>query len=142
MTPSPSATSAAARGKRPRNTVPLAAVTVTWTVLTMWAGVTALIVLSLRTVKLGAAEPPNATTVTPLLKPRPVIVTVVPPAATPELGETDTTLGGTGGNMFGFTRIVPPLPTAQTRPDPRNATECSVLKVGLGAGTHVVPSVV
>lgn len=44
------------------------------------------------TVKLVAAVAPNVTAVTPV-KPVPVIVTTVPPAVGPEVGEIEPTVG-------------------------------------------------
>lgn len=52
------------------------------------AGVTAVMVVALTTLKLVAAVLPNITAVAPV-RFVPVIVTVVPPAAGPLLGETD-----------------------------------------------------
>jgi len=43
-----------------------------------------------------AIDPPNVTTA-PLLNPVPLIVTVVPPLSEPLAGETDVTVGGSGG---------------------------------------------
>ena len=56
-------------------------------------GVTAVIWVALSTVKLVAAVPPKLTAVAPL-KPEPVIVTDVPPAAGPVFGATVVITGG------------------------------------------------
>jgi hypothetical protein len=68
-----------------------AAVTVTSTVPTEWAGLTAVTVVSFTTLKLVADVAPNLTPVTLLLNPVPVIVTVVPPAGAPPMGATPVT---------------------------------------------------
>src|ERR1700737_1174152 len=73
--------------------VPLAVVTVTSTVLTVWTGLTAVRVVSFTTVKLAAGVAPNLTLLSPRLKPVPVIVTLVPPPDGPVLGETLFTIG-------------------------------------------------
>jgi hypothetical protein len=57
------------------------------------AGVTAVIEVDETTVTLVAAVPPIVTPVAPV-KPVPVIVTDVPPAVGPELGEIALTVGG------------------------------------------------
>ena len=62
-------------------------VTVTVTAPALPAGVVAVIVVLLTTTTLVAAVPPNVT-VAPEAKFVPVIVTAVPPAASPLLGET------------------------------------------------------
>jgi len=61
------------------------------------AGLTAVICLSLFTVKLTAVVP-NSTWLTPV-KPLPVIVTVVPPVVGPDVGEmlAIVGIGGIGG---------------------------------------------
>src|SRR5581483_5829634 len=56
------------------------------------AGVVAVIVVLFATATFVAALPPNVT-VAPLAKPVPVIVTDVPPAVVPELGEMPLTVG-------------------------------------------------
>jgi hypothetical protein len=56
-------------------------------------GVTAVIEVDETTVKLVAAVPPIVTPVAPV-KPVPVMVTDVPPAVVPELGEIAVTVGG------------------------------------------------
>ena len=71
--------------------VPPAVVTVTSTVPAAWAGLTAVSVESLTTLKLEAAVPPKLTLVVPLLNPFPVTVTVVPPLVGPALGEAPVT---------------------------------------------------
>ena len=57
-----------------------------------WAGETAVICVDETTVKLVAATVPKRTWVVPL-KPVPVMVTEVPPAAGPEVGEMALTEG-------------------------------------------------
>src|SRR5882672_10330804 len=94
---------------------PLVVITVTSTVLTKCAGVTDVSVVSLTTVKPAAEPVPKFTPMMPLAKPVPLIVSSVPPVDGPERGDTPSTVGRTGGNMFGFIKIVPPLPTAQTQ---------------------------
>ena len=70
----------------------------------MYAGAVAVIVVLLRTVTLVAAVEPKLTPVAPV-KFVPVIVTWLPPAAGPEVGETAVTLGP-------FTNThVPPMPS-------------------------------
>jgi hypothetical protein len=68
--------------------VPLAVVTVTSTVPFAWLGLTAVMVVSLTTLKPVAATPPNFTAATPLPKPVPLIVTAVPPVVVPTFGVT------------------------------------------------------
>ena len=58
------------------------------------AGVTAVNDVELTQVTLVAADPPMVT-VAPVMKPVPVIVTDVPPKVEPELGESETAVGGT-----------------------------------------------
>ena len=67
-------------------------VTVTVTAPAACAGVVAVIEVLLTTTTLLAAVPPNVT-VAPLAKFVPVIVTAVPPAAGPLLGDTPVTVG-------------------------------------------------
>jgi hypothetical protein len=57
------------------------------------AGETAVISVEDTTVKLVAATAPKATLVAPV-NPVPVMVTVVPPAVVPEVGEMEVTAGG------------------------------------------------
>ena len=57
-----------------------------------WAGVFAVIEVGPTTTMLVAAAPPIVTDA-PLKKPVPVIVTDVPPAVVPELGEMPVTVG-------------------------------------------------
>ena len=64
---------------------PPGVVTVTSTI-PLPAGLTAVICVSLFTVKLLTADGPNRTWLAPV-KPLPMIVTVVPPAAGPDVGE-------------------------------------------------------
>ena len=71
--------------------VPPAVVTLTSTV-PVPAGEVAVIDVAELTVKLVAAVAPNVTNVAPV-KPVPVMVTVVPPAAGPDVGEIDATVG-------------------------------------------------
>ena len=73
--------------------VPPGVVTVTFTV-PVPAGLLAVIVVSLTTVKLVAAVVPKSTAVAPV-KPLPVIVTNVPPAAGPAVGLRPVTVGAT-----------------------------------------------
>jgi hypothetical protein len=73
--------------------VPPVAVTSTLAVPAEWAGVTAVIDVDETTVTLVAAAPPIVTAVAPV-KPVPVMVTGVPPAVVPELGEIALTVGG------------------------------------------------
>ena len=72
---------------------PLLLVTVTVTAPTLPAGVVAVIVVLFTTVTFVAAVLPNFT-VAPAAKFVPVIVTAVPPAAGPLLGDTLVTVGG------------------------------------------------
>jgi hypothetical protein len=68
-------------------------VTVTSTVLPpVPAGETAVIWVSLTTLKLVAGVEPKLTAVAPV-KLIPVIVTTAPPVASPDAGETDVTMG-------------------------------------------------
>ncbi len=71
--------------------VPEGVVTVTSTV-PVPAGLSAVMVLSLTTVTFVAAVVPKSTTVAPV-NPVPVIVTSVPPAAGPVVGERPVTTG-------------------------------------------------
>ena len=73
--------------------VPVAVVTSTLTALpAVPAGVVAVMVLSLSTVKLVAATPPMVTPVAPV-KSAPVMVIIVPPAVDPLVGEILFTVG-------------------------------------------------
>lgn len=72
--------------------VPLAVVTVTWTVPAEPAGDVATISVSLLTMALVALVEPKLT-VAPLRKLVPVSVTAVPPAVGPLLGEIESTVG-------------------------------------------------
>ena len=69
-------------------------VTVTVTAPALPAGVVAVICVALTTTTLVAAAPPNIT-VAPAAKFAPVIVTAVPPAIGPPLGDTLLTVGVT-----------------------------------------------
>ena len=71
--------------------VPPAVVTLTSTV-PVPAGEVAVIEVAELTVKLVAAVAPNVTAVVPL-NPVPVMVTDVPPAAGPDVGEIEVTVG-------------------------------------------------
>ena len=71
--------------------VPPGVVTVTSTV-PVPAGLSAVITVSLTTVKFVAGFVPKSTAVAPV-KPVPVIVTMVPPAAGPSFGLTAETVG-------------------------------------------------
>jgi hypothetical protein len=72
--------------------VPLGVVTVMSTVPAARAGDVAVIWLSERTVKLLAAVPPKETALAPV-KLLPVMVTTVPPAVVPDVGEMPVTAG-------------------------------------------------
>ena len=72
--------------------VPSGVVTVTSTVPTVWKGDVAVIEESEVTVN-GAVVAPKSTAVAPV-KPVPLMVTVVPPVAGPEVGLTPSTVGG------------------------------------------------
>ena len=72
--------------------MPPGVVTVTSTVPALPAGDTAVICVALFTVKLVAAVAPNFTAVAPL-RFVPVIVTLVPPASGPALGEIPVIVG-------------------------------------------------
>ena len=72
---------------------PLALVTVTVTAPALPAGVVAVMVVLFTTTTLVAACPPKVT-VAPAAKFVPVIVTAVPPATGPLLGDTLLTVGG------------------------------------------------
>ena len=65
--------------------VPVGVVTVTFTVPAVCAGLAAVIVVSLLTVKLAAGVVPKSTAVAPV-KPLPVMVTNVPPPSEPAAG--------------------------------------------------------
>jgi hypothetical protein len=71
---------------------PPAVVTTTLAVPAVPAGVFAVIVVALETLKLAAAAPPMLTEVAPV-KPVPVMVTFCPPAVGPEAGEIAVTVG-------------------------------------------------
>ena len=73
--------------------MPPGVVTLTSTVPALPAGAVAVICVSLLMVKPAAAVPPNATAVAPV-NPVPVIVTVVPPATMPVIGERLVMVGG------------------------------------------------
>ncbi len=77
--------------------VPFGVVTVTSTV-PLPAGLVAVIWVSLLTVKPLAAVGPNETPVAPM-KPEPVIVTLVPPAAGPLVGLMPDTVGPDGTDL-------------------------------------------
>ena len=77
--------------------VPFGVVTVNVTI-PLPAGLVAVICVSLSTVKLLAAVPPNETPVAPV-KPDPLIVTVVLPAAGPLVGLMLDTVGPAGGAL-------------------------------------------
>ena len=78
--------------------------TVRSTVPAASAGEVAVIWVSLSTVKLWAGVLPKSTAVAPV-KPMPVIVTVVPPAAGPEDGLTPVTVGASASAAAGDTSI-------------------------------------
>ena len=62
--------------------------------LAAWAGVVTSIRVELTKVTLGACVLPKVTSVTPLSKPVPVMVTEVPPVSGPLIGATLVTVGG------------------------------------------------
>ena len=74
------------------------------------AGLTAVIEVGELTVKLIAGTPPNATAVAPV-KLVPVIVTLVPPAAGPDVGLMPVTVGAGKSAEMARTLVVvlPPL---------------------------------
>ena len=72
--------------------VPPSVVTTTFTIPIAWAGVIAVIVVSLTTEKLIAFVPPKVNAVVPV-KPVPLIVTAWPPAVGPEFGEMLVNVG-------------------------------------------------
>ena len=78
--------------------VPVPAAVVTTISLTpaVPTGVTALMLVSLSTVKLVAAVPPIVTPLAPV-KPVPVMVTAVPPSVEPVAGVMPVTVGATAG---------------------------------------------
>ncbi len=82
--------------------VPPAVVTVTSTLPLLPAGLTTVIWVSLSTLKLLAVVEPNETLVAPV-KPEPVIVTLVPPAAGPLVGVIPDTIGLGIGAVVGET---------------------------------------
>ena len=71
-------------------------VTVTSTFAADSAGETAVIDVDETTLKLAAAVPPKSTAVAPV-NPVPVMVTVVPPAVVPVVGEIEVTDGAAVG---------------------------------------------
>lgn len=75
---------------------PAGVVTITLAVPAVPIGVVQVIEVSLTTLTLGAAAPPMVTPVAPV-KPVPVIVTLVPPAVLPLVGEMLVTVGGARG---------------------------------------------
>jgi len=77
--------------------VPFGVVMITSTV-PLPAGLVAVIWVSLLTVKLLAAAPPNETPVAPV-KPEPLMVTLVPPAAGPLDGLMPDTVGPDGTDL-------------------------------------------
>jgi len=74
-------------------------VTTIFTVPTVCAGVVAVIVLAFMTLTFVAATPPIVT-VAPFWKFAPVIVTFVPPATLPVVGDTAVRLGGGGTTVI------------------------------------------
>jgi hypothetical protein len=72
--------------------VPVGVVTMMSTVPANWAGATAVMEVSLLTVKLVAATPPKETPLAPV-KPLPLMVTLVPPAVLPLLVLRPVTAG-------------------------------------------------
>ena len=80
------------RSPDPVPEVPVKVATVISTVAAACDGLVAVIDVLELTVKLTAATPPKKTPVAPV-KPVPMIVTLVPPAVLPVLGETEVTVG-------------------------------------------------
>ena len=76
-----------------RVALPPAVLTITFTAPAAWAGVVAVRVVALLTVKAVAAAPPKVTAVTPV-KLVPVRMTEVAPAVLPLLGATEVRVGG------------------------------------------------
>ena len=87
--------------------LPFGVVTVTLT-FPVPAGLVAVIVVSLTTVTLLAAVPPNETLVEPTMKPVPIIVTSVPPAAGPLVGLIPDIVGA-GGTTVRVRRLLEQL---------------------------------
>ena len=79
--------------------VPADVVTSTLAVPTLLAGVVAVMLVELTTVKLVAATPPMVTAVAPV-KSAPVMVMFVPPATEPVVGEILITVGATIGALI------------------------------------------
>ena len=82
-----------------------ALVATTLTAPAAWAGVVAVIDVLFTRVTPVAAVPPKLT-VTPVRKPVPLMVTVVPPPVVPELGVVKVTVGAGLEGEFGV--VVPP----------------------------------
>ena len=72
--------------------VPPEVVTITFTAPAAWAGVVAVIVVALLTMKLAAAVPPKLTAVAPV-RLVPVSVTEVPPELLPLAGVSEVNVG-------------------------------------------------
>ena len=94
--------------------VPLTVVTDTVTE-PLPAAVTAVICVAVLTVKLAAAVPPNVTAVAPV-KPVPVMTTLVPPVAGPDVGARPLTDGA--GRKVNVPTTVPEPPPVVTEPSP------------------------
>jgi len=94
---------------------PFELVTVTLTGPADPDGVVAVMIVLLRTATLVAALPPKVT-VAPDRKPVPVMVTGVPPAVVPELGDTVKTVGGfaVAGAAFNATACIIQPPAGVT----------------------------
>jgi hypothetical protein len=101
-------------------------VTTTLAVPAVPAGVVAVIVVSLTKLKLCTAAPPMVTPVTPV-KPLPLMVTLVPPAVDPELGEMPVTLGVTAA---GVQLIVQPIVPVLLPPMSSTFTETDTTPLG------------
>jgi hypothetical protein len=74
-----------------------------------WAGVVAVIVVLLTSVRPVVGVPPRLA-VAPAMKPVPVMVTAVPPLVVPELGVIEVTVGAEldGGELGVLGVVVPP----------------------------------
>ena len=80
--------------------VPPAVVTVTSMVPAPAAGEVAVIEVVELTVTPVAGVPPKLTVLAPTINPVPMIVTLVPPPAGPDVGEIDVTVGGGVGRLI------------------------------------------
>ena len=121
--------------------VPFGVVTVTSTV-PVPAGLSAVIVVALTTVTFVAGTVPKSTAVAPV-KPVPVIVTNVPPAAGPEDGLRPVTIGAATYVKRSADDVsdVPPAVTTVTSTVPAPAGLTAVIVVGLTTVTSVAGAV-